>query len=108
VAGWIGLSEQDWWDAPSWGYHWVIEFLIPNVSHPQTVGILEEIEDNNLPTFRIDELPESQRHEVYRLLATRLVPDATERIQTTGRVRESNLEFLGTLAERARKYLPPA
>ncbi|CAM3777649.1 hypothetical protein [Smaragdicoccus niigatensis] len=100
------LSEGDWWAAPSWACHWVIEFVLPSVSHPETVEILKEIDDNNLPTFRIDELPESQRHEVYELLATRLVPDAAKRIKTTGATRESNLEFLGTLAERAQAYLP--
>lgn len=79
------LGESDWWVAPSWACYWVMEFLLPNISHPDTVATLHEIYDNNLPNFRIAELPESQRTEVYELLATRLVPDAAERIQTKGR-----------------------
>ncbi|MCE5290291.1 MAG: hypothetical protein LLG14_13785 [Nocardiaceae bacterium] len=106
MAGDIILADGDWWAAPSWAYHWVIEFLIPNVSQPDTVATLHEIDDNNLGSFRVEDLPESHRHEVYELLATRLVPDAAKRIQTTGEARQSNLEFLETLAERARAYLP--
>ena len=106
MSGTVALSQNERWSHQSWAYHWVLEFLMSNVSDREVVASLREIDRSNGKWIAIYEFNPSQRHEIFSLLTTSLVSDARRRLPRTWQEREIAITVFGQLADQSRKYVP--
>lgn len=68
MAGLVVLRPGVDWTATGGLFNWTVEFLIARLTDRDAAAHLQEIVDNNLGSFRLDDLsPEAQREVVAHL-----------------------------------------
>jgi hypothetical protein len=76
VSGDISFSAKVCWSAASWLFDWVLRDIANGTHDAELAGHLNGIVGENLGWFGLDDITPSQRREVHRVIAERLVSDA--------------------------------
>ncbi|WP_319460171.1 hypothetical protein [Micromonospora sp. RTP1Z1] len=83
MAGLIVLKPGLDWSAGGGLFDWTLEFLIPRVSDRKAAEHLQEIVENNLGSFWLDDVPADTRREILAQWQDGLIEAARDELPET-------------------------
>jgi hypothetical protein len=101
MAGTFELTAGARWSVPSWAFNVALEYLIESLAGDPVVGVLKEIDENNLGWVGVDRFENAQRVRILTLLRDGLVPYVERRIQLDPTDPTSGLGHIRELSELA-------
>jgi len=90
------------WTASGGLFDFTLEFLISRLSDGKAAEMLQTVVDNNLGSVWLTEFPPATQQEIFRLLRTELIPEATRALPESP-AKASALEFLQELVDLAQQ-----
>jgi hypothetical protein len=101
LAGTLSLSAERRWSAASWLFYWVLRELAQEAMDPDLTERINEVIDENLGWFSLEDLSEKQQMQTQHVLRDSLVDSANREFSDTMPGRKEAIDHLRDLAAMA-------